>query len=61
MDDYQPISEPENQVVACHECDLLIEYPELEPGSVAVCPRCNYVVTKCHVNAIERILAQNQA
>ena len=57
MDDHQSISEPENQVVACHECDLLIDYPELEPGSVAVCPRCDYVVTKCHVNAMERILA----
>jgi paraquat-inducible protein A len=57
MDVHQSLSQPVKQVVACHECDLLIDYPDLEPGSVAVCPRCDYVVTKCHVNAMERILA----
>jgi len=43
--------------MACHECDLLVEHPVLEPGSVAVCPRCDYVLTKRHQNAMERLLA----
>tara|TARA_R110002111_G_scaffold65041_2_gene106771 strand:+ start:198 stop:836 length:639 start_codon:yes stop_codon:yes gene_type:complete len=45
------------QTIACHECDLLVSYPNLEPGSVVVCPRCDYVLTKKHKNAMERILA----
>jgi paraquat-inducible protein A len=45
------------QVMACHECDLLVDYPELDPGSAAMCPRCDYVMTKRHNNAMERLLA----
>ena len=45
------------QTTACHECDLLVSYPKLEPGSVVVCPRCDYVLTKKHNNAMDRILA----
>jgi len=48
---------PREQTIACHECDLLLSYPELEPGSVVVCPRCDYVLTKKHKNAMDRILA----
>lgn len=44
-------------VLACHECDLLMRYPNIEVGSVAICPRCNYVLTKHHQNAKERLLA----
>jgi paraquat-inducible protein A len=28
------------EIVACPECDLLQHLPELEPGSMARCPRC---------------------
>lgn len=45
------------RVIACHECDLLVTVSELEPGSVAVCPRCDYVIFKHHKNALERLLA----
>jgi len=45
------------QEMACHECDLLVSFPELEPGSAAVCPRCDYILTKRHKNAMERLLA----
>ena len=49
--------ELEEETIACHECDLLVSYTKLEPGSVAVCPRCDYVLTKCHYNAMDRLLA----
>jgi paraquat-inducible protein A len=45
------------ETIACHECDLLVSYPKLEPGSVVICPRCDYVLTKRHNNAMDRILA----
>ncbi len=50
-------AEAREQTIACHECDLLVSYPKLEPGNVVVCPRCDYVLTKKHNNAMERILA----
>jgi len=50
-------TEAEEQTIACHECDLLVSYPKLDPGSVVTCPRCDYVLTKKHKNAMERILA----
>lgn len=54
---YQSEKKIPDQLMACHECDLLMDYPVLEPGSVAICPRCDYVVTKQHKNAMERLLA----
>jgi paraquat-inducible protein A len=57
MQSHQLENQLKCHVMACHECDLLIDFPELEPGSVAVCPRCDYVLTTCHKNATERLLA----
>jgi paraquat-inducible protein A len=57
MQSHQFENQLTEQVMACHECDLLVEYPDLEPGSTAVCPRCDYVMTKRHKNAMERLLA----
>ena len=43
--------------VACHECDLLIDLPELASGEKAVCPRCSFVLTRYRHNAQEILLA----
>ncbi len=42
---------------ACHECDLLVDIPDLPEGSKAVCPRCDYVITSKHRNSQDRVLA----
>ncbi len=42
---------------ACHECDLLVDIPELPEGSKAVCPRCGYVITSKYRNSQDRVLA----
>lgn len=35
---------PLDELVACHECDLLMRKPELARGEKAQCPRCGYAV-----------------
>jgi paraquat-inducible protein A len=41
----------------CHECGLLVHIRVLFEGQKAACPRCRYVITRTHANAINRILA----
>ena len=43
--------------VACLECDLLMELPQLKPGDKAECPRCNSLVTSMPHNGFPRVLA----
>ena len=45
------------QVIACHECDLLMPYPDLTEGEQAICPRCGFILTTQHKNAMNRIMA----
>ena len=33
---------PLEDLVACHECDLLMRKPMLAHGEKALCPRCGY-------------------
>ncbi|WP_020680715.1 paraquat-inducible protein A [Marinobacterium rhizophilum] len=44
-------------MIACHECDLLLTRPEVPPGGVAQCPRCGSTLFAQSVNSIERSLA----
>ena len=44
-------------LIACHECDLLLRIPEQPGGGVARCRRCNAVVHRSIPNSIERSLA----
>jgi len=44
-------------MIACHECDLLLARPEVPPGGVAQCPRCGSTLFAQSVNSIERSLA----
>ncbi len=38
----QDASGGESELMACHQCDLLVEVAELEEGSKALCPRCSH-------------------
>lgn len=40
----------------CHECDLPVEVGDLAAGHKAVCPRCGFVLSRAHTNAIDRML-----
>ena len=39
----------------CHECDLAVSLGPLEEGVKAACPRCGYVITRIHRNALDRM------
>jgi len=43
------------EVIACHECSLSVDVPLLNESQKAECPRCGYLLTAIHVNAIQRI------
>ena len=46
-----------NSLCSCHECGLHVNLPILNTGEKALCPRCSFVLTTKHKNAINRILA----
>lgn len=45
------------EVVACHECDLLMRLSDFPSGNKACCPRCGHVVTEKTENAKDKIMA----
>lgn len=48
---------PLEQLVACHECDLLMLKPQLADGQRANCPRCGYELFRHTPHVIKRSLA----
>ncbi len=44
-------------LIACHECDLLQQEPDLPPGGVALCRRCNFVLFRHTPDSVDRALA----
>jgi paraquat-inducible protein A len=48
---------PLDQLVACHECDLLMPKPHLAPGEKASCPRCGYELFRHSGQVVTRSLA----
>ena len=48
---------PLDDLVACHECDLLMRKPKLARGEKAICPRCGYELYAHRHNVVERSLA----
>ncbi|WP_444996389.1 paraquat-inducible protein A [Aliikangiella sp. IMCC44359] len=46
-----------NEVVACHECDLLVNIPTIGLNCRVTCPRCGYVITRNFSNAQTKIFA----
>ena len=43
--------------IGCIECDLLVSVAALAPGDVAMCPRCDHVLTENNVAGMTRSLA----
>ena len=43
--------------MACHECDLLVDVPELMPGEKGYCPRCNYLLAANRPHAQSKMFA----
>jgi len=48
---------PLDNLVACHECDLLMRKPVLAHGEKALCPRCGYELYAHRYNVVQRSLA----
>lgn len=48
---------PLEQLVACHECDLLMRKPELAPEQKACCPRCGFELFAQRAQVVRRSLA----
>ncbi|EJM38026.1 putative paraquat-inducible protein A [Pseudomonas sp. GM33] len=48
---------PLEDLVACHECDLLMRKPALAHGEKALCPRCGYELYANRYNVVQRSLA----
>lgn len=48
---------PLGDLVACHECDLLMRKPQLAHDEKAECPRCGYELYAHRHNVVERSLA----
>ncbi|MNO79462.1 Inner membrane protein YebS [compost metagenome] len=48
---------PLEELVACHECDLLMRRLHLEPGHKATCPRCGYELEAHRLHMVKRCLA----
>jgi len=44
-------------LTACHECDLLQREPVLQPGGVACCRRCQFVLFRHTPDSVDRALA----
>ncbi|GAB7125842.1 paraquat-inducible protein A [Silvimonas sp. JCM 19000] len=47
----------DSHLIACHECDLLLQPPQLAPGAVACCPRCGATLYREIKHGHERVLA----
>ncbi|MBF7730655.1 paraquat-inducible protein A [Pseudomonas sp. N040] len=48
---------PLDQLVACHECDLLMLKPHLANGERADCPRCGFELYRHNTQVVKRSLA----
>ena len=48
---------PLDELVACHECDLLLRKPVLQHDEKALCPRCGYELYAHRHNVVNRSLA----
>lgn len=44
-------------LLACHECDLMVDIPTLEAGERATCPRCGFLFTRVFANAKSKLFA----
>ncbi|WP_409523437.1 paraquat-inducible protein A [Nitrincola sp. MINF-07-Sa-05] len=49
------------ELIACHECDLLLQRPIILDSQAARCPRCGSTLISARHNSIERSLALSSA
>ncbi|RTE66596.1 paraquat-inducible protein A [Amphritea opalescens] len=49
------------QLIACHECDLLMTRVANKPNEDVICPRCHARIFYTSINSIERLLALSVA
>lgn len=57
-DEHEALAQlPLDELVACHECDLLLRKPVLKPDEKAQCPRCGYELYAHRHNVVNRSLA----
>lgn len=55
---FQQISDlPLEELVGCHECDMLLRKPQLAVGDRAECPRCGFVLFSHNQQVVRRSLA----
>ena len=45
------------ETVACPDCDVLLQLPELPPGGKARCPRCSNILATQPIDSLDRALA----
>lgn len=48
---------PLEELIACHECDLLMRREHVEPGLKSICPRCGYELEVHRRDMVRRALA----
>jgi|SRR3990167_360591 len=53
----QLVDLPLEELVGCHECDMLLRKPQLAAGDRAECPRCGFVLYSHNHQVIRRSLA----
>jgi paraquat-inducible protein A len=51
------MTEQHKQLVACHECDLLLREIDLKSGHTAACPRCGATLYRKTTESLSRTLA----
>lgn len=51
------MTEGRKQLIACHECDLLLREIDLKSGHTAVCPRCGATLYRKTTESLSRTLA----
>jgi paraquat-inducible protein A len=44
-------------LLACPDCDLLLEHKHIEPGEKACCPRCGHILHAPKNNSVDKTLA----
>lgn len=56
-DTHDLLTLPLDELIACHECDLLMRRPKLADGERAECPRCGYELYSQRHQVVRRSLA----
>ncbi|GAA5216004.1 paraquat-inducible protein A [Corallincola platygyrae] len=61
MSTQKGIPSAKGHLIACHECDLLVELPHHKVGTRLTCPNCGYVLCDSRHEALTKTLAASLA